>query len=145
MFGKTRSLAALPWTAEAKCEDARAFFERMAEVDRAVSQARHEVLQRVADGIMSRGVRKRGFQKPEFAVGERVWLRRPKGVVGPKLEPEWQGPYLVWARNGRDSYTLKIPNAKPMDAHVSQLKKCHWGVALEPVLQMQVPPGVGSA
>ncbi len=59
-----------------------------------------------------------------------MWLQRPKGVTGPKLEHWWTGTYRVHARTGQSSYALTLGPNQLQDAHADQLKPCTWDINL---------------
>ena len=107
----------------------------MAEIDRQIARARHEALFKVEARVNARR-----FLKPPFSIGDYVYYIRPKAIVGPKLDPPWQGPYKILSREGQHSYRLCIPNAKPLLAHVTQLKRCHWAMPKGPMLHLRIPP-----
>ena len=132
VFGRTRNLAALPWTTETMSEEARDFFERMAKVDVEVARARQEAHERLA-----RKTNRERRSRPPYKVGDYVFLRRPRSVGGVKISTWWLGPYEVIARVGQHSYKLKVPREGLVDAHATQLKICHW---VQPSVELRVPP-----
>jgi hypothetical protein len=75
-------------------------------------------------------INSRRTARPPFAPGDWVWLQRPRGVTGPKMEHWWTGPYRVKARTGQSSYELILRPNQTQDAHLDQLKPCHWDMNL---------------
>jgi hypothetical protein len=77
-----------------------------------------------------------------YEVGDRAYLRvsplrgiKRFGIKG-KLAPRFIGPYKILARKGEVAYKLELPEvlAAVHDVfHVSQLKKCHPGMADTPL------------
>lgn len=137
MFGRLRSMAGLPWSL-GELETTAEYFSRMEDIDRLVAERRNQAHQEQADRVNAhRRVR------PPYQVGDYVFLQRPKGVGGVKLETRWTGPYPVVERVGRNSYRLKVSTGMPVDAHASQLKFCWWEEKGEHILDMSIPPREG--
>jgi hypothetical protein len=77
-----------------------------------------------------------------YKVGDRAYLRvsplhgvKRFGIKG-KLAPRFIGPYKILARKGEVAYQLELPevlSAVHDVFHVSQLKKCHPGMAETPL------------
>jgi hypothetical protein len=77
-----------------------------------------------------------------YEVGDRAYLRvlplrgvKRFGVKG-KLAPRFVGPFKVLSRKGEVAYELELPeslSAVHNVFHVSQLKKCHLGMADTPL------------
>ena len=102
--GSVRALAALPWSDNQPSADAKAFFDRMADLDERIARRRrHETVLRKSQVNAHRKCRL------PFIPGDYVWLLRPRGVASPKLESWWLGPYRVEARVGENSYQIYIP------------------------------------
>ena len=136
MFGRPRNLASLPW-APGKSEDAHEFFDRMEEVDVTVAEAREKHHAEVEKRFNAK-VRMR----PPYKVGDYVYYLKPQSVGGVKIAPWWLGPYKVTDRVGENSYILRVPNQRPLEAHATQLRPCFrstqpWG----PIrFRMEIPP-----
>ena len=135
VFGRHRSLAQLPWSRETRCEDARQFFDRMAEVDAKVSTLREQWHYHIEAKVNSRR-----RSRPPYEVGDYVFLMKPERVGGNKISTWWLGPYEVSARVGQNSYQIKIPREGTIDAHATQLKLCHWDDPATSGTEMRVPP-----
>ena len=57
----------------------------------------------------------------DFAVGDLVWLAKPKSLGGQKISTYWVGPYQISAQLGRSSFLLDI-NGANYSVHEDQLK-----------------------
>lgn len=121
MFGRERNLGGLPLTNKRECREASEFFDHMAEVDYLVALAFNE-----AHKEMARIVNARRTSRPPYAIGDWVFVRRPKGVGGHKLQTWWRGPYKVISRKGADSYIIRESMTGPLEVHADQLKLCIW-------------------
>ena len=135
IFGRQRSLAALPWEGEGESEEAIEFFERMAFIDKEVAQVLEGAHERIAERVNAHRQ-----PRPPFQVGDWVFLLKPKPIGGVKLSPWWLGPYLVLSRVGEHSYQIKLRANTHLDVHVSQLKFCHWEGAHQHVMDLHIPP-----
>lgn len=134
MFGRERALGGLPWEIETECEEAKQFFERMQEIDGVIARKIEEAHQKIAQQVNAKR-RKR----PPYAIGEWVWLIRPKPVGGVKLQTWWRGPYSVEARVGEASYKIKIPQRGLLQVHADQLKPCVWERLANPTQTLAQP------
>ena len=81
----------------------------------------------------------RRMKRPPYAIGDWVWLIRPKPVGGVKLQTWWRGPYLVEARVGEASYKIKIPQRGLLEVHADQLKPCVWERPADPIRALAQP------
>ena len=91
-----------------------------------------EKLEKIKEILDEREVRKKQEQKRrfnekakmrEFKAGQLVLVRMP--WLGPKLESEWDGPYLVEKRLDETTYQLALPeqSRKRLKRNVNLLKK----------------------
>jgi hypothetical protein len=99
-----------------ECEDATVFFERMAQIDRQVS----EILNATHEKRLL-GMKPKKCANLEFVVGQKVWYRRPPNS-GHKLDSRWLGPAVIKERQGSHSYILEIKPGVEMGVHDSFLK-----------------------
>ena len=93
----------------------------MAEVDIKVARALHHAHEQIA-----RHVNIRRHSRPPYKIGDWVFVRRPKGVGGHKLQTWWRGPFRVIERKGVDSYVIRDSITGPLEVHADQLKMCIW-------------------
>ena len=107
----------------------------MEDLDRKIAEAR-----RVHHEKIARQVNAHRRSRPPYAVGDYVWLLKPKGVTGPKLGTWWLGPYEVIGFASPNSYFVKVPREGTIDAHASQLKLCVWDQPTEPMARFRIPP-----
>ena len=136
MFGRPRNLAALPWT-PGKSEGAHEFFDRMEELDAKIALERE-----VAHEVIEKRFNERVRGRPPHMVGDYVYYLKPRSVGGVKIATWWLGPYRVLERVSENSYRLKVPNQKPLEAHATQLRPCFKSPEpLTPVrMRMRIPP-----
>lgn len=133
IFGRERALGGLPWQPDRDCFEAQVFFNRMQEIDTEIARKRN-----VANEKISAATNARRHRRPPYAIGDFVWVKRPKSVGGTKLQTWWRGPFKVTGRAGESSYMVEIPPAGQLDVHTDQLKPCIWesiageGVPLSP-------------
>jgi hypothetical protein len=111
-------MAGVPLEETRRAEDAVAFFERQAEVDKKVSA----VMQEIHDKTMQQ-LNRRRRELPPIPVGSKVWYLRPRGRTGEKLETYWIGPARVVERRGEHSYVVELEPGRMQEAHRSQLKE----------------------
>ena len=117
VFGRDRPGFGLPWALPRENLEARGWFERREQEERELGD---KLRKRITDQLrrLSSGRKVRSFQK-----GDRVWMKRPKGVAGPGLQPVWLGPYVISRQVGEHSFEILV--GKEMVAvHNSQLKIC---------------------
>ena len=125
VFGRERNLAGAPYQPPRECPTATEFCRRMELSDRAIAEALNE-----AHAKVQAEVNQHRRPRPPFVEGDWVWLMRPPGVTGPKMDHWWKGPYRVAARTGQSSYTLFLGPNQTQEAHLDQLKPCHWDMDL---------------
>ena len=125
VFGRERNLPGLPYAPPHECLSAVEFCRLTEENDRRIAHALNEAHAKAQTLINSRRT-----PRPPFAPGDWVWLQRPRGVTGPKLDHWWTGPYRVKARTGQSSYELTLGPNQTHDAHLDQLKPCQWDMEL---------------
>jgi len=104
-----------------ECEDAQEFLDRMANLDKELSEKLNRIHQEEAERFNSHRRSRRSFQ-----VGDQVWLIRPKKVGGHKISTWWQGPYTIVRQLGKDVYTIDVGGTSEMQVHEDQLKP-HFG------------------
>ena len=79
VFGRDRAVGGLPWPVEKECLDASDFLEQMRELDSLIARrlnARH--------ALVAAKLNDKRLKLPPHAVGDWVWLKRPKVVGGGK-------------------------------------------------------------
>ena len=118
-----------------ECLEAAVFFDRMAQVDKEVAEALNK-----AHADMQAEVNARRKKRPPYEIGDWVFLRRPAGVGGNRLQSYWRGPFKVLARKGADSYVIRESMQGPLDVHGDQLKLCIWDELRDPGELLQYPP-----
>jgi hypothetical protein len=107
--------------------EAHEFFDHMKELDKVIAEKINRHHEKIAQGLNAKRLK-----RPPHAVGDWVWLRRPKAVGGVKLQTWWRGHFQVEARVGDSSYVLRIPQTgDSLEVHADQLKACYWE-ALDP-------------
>ena len=97
--------------------EARAWFEKREKEEQELGD---KLRKRIADQLRkaSYGRKLRPFQR-----GDRVWMKRPKGVAGPGLQPVWLGPYVISKQVGEHSFEILV-GRDVVAVHGSQLKVC---------------------
>ena len=106
----------LPYETPKECEDAKMFVSRMDEVDAKVAQTLNETHEK--------RTRSENAKRPEaevFAIGQRVWYRRPEGS-GDKLDSRWLGPAVILHRVGENSYEVQITEDRTIRAPACFIK-----------------------
>ena len=89
----------VPYEVERKCEGARAFFDRMADLDKwVVGELNRQHAQE------AHRVNARRTMPPPYKQGDRVWVLPPKGSAVSKLNTWWVGPAEVVGRTVDLSY-----------------------------------------
>jgi hypothetical protein len=116
LFGRQRPLAGKPYTPPRVAEDAKAFVERMTNIDEKVAEFLNTKHQREFE---QRNRHRKDF--PRLGVGQKVWLQRPEGS-GTKLDTRWVGPEKVVEQKGASSYKVQIGEDRFVEAPVQQLK-----------------------
>ena len=117
VFGRERNTAGVPYELSRECEGAQAFFTRMEVIDRQVAGKLNELHKRDAQRINA------GRTMPStYAIGEWVWVLRPRGSGVSKLDTWWVGPAEVIARTGALSYQVRVKPRVVQDVHHDQLK-----------------------
>jgi len=116
LFGRVRPLAGMPYDPPRECEDAHAFFSRMADTDKKVAKVLHR-----SHEMQARRINKGRKDLPPLQPGEKIWYKRPENS-GEKLDSRWIGPGVVKAREGERSYLIEIKPGYQMKAHRSFLK-----------------------
>ena len=117
LFGRDRPMGALRRGVSRECEDAQAFMDRMGEVDQLVAKTINTLHYRQADRL-----NKGRERRPPFQVGDWVWIHRPKGITGPKLDTVWLGPGKVLERLGNATYRVQLKPNHAQEVHLDQMK-----------------------
>ncbi|EPS67738.1 hypothetical protein M569_07036 [Genlisea aurea] len=116
LFGRERPGTGLPWNVEHENESARVWIRNREQQEGHIASI---LRKRILEGL-KRINQKRQARK--FQVGDRVWLKRPKGITGPSpTEALWTGPYRIGKQVGTNSFVLKIGRTE-IAAHADQLK-----------------------
>jgi hypothetical protein len=117
LMGRERPLAGLPYTPDRECQEAQDYFDQIEELDRLVADnldSEHNMAQsRHNARIRSR---------PEFKVGDLVWVMKPKPIGGHKTQTYWTGPTTILSRSGESSFTIATRNEGMRAVHIAQLK-----------------------
>lgn len=135
MFGRERNLGAVPPTYKMESRDAAEFFDHMTQVDIKVAKALNHFHQKVAKYMNAKR-----HARPPYKIGDWVFVKRPKGVGGHKLETWWRGPFEVLGRKGADSYIVRDSAHGPLEVHADQLKFCVWEKLDDQGVPLQYPP-----
>ena len=117
VFGRERARFGLPWPVVRESIEAKDWIHRL-ECDR---KTVHDRLSRRIDAQSYR----ESSSRPErlFMTGDRVWLKRPRGITGPGLQTVWLGPYRIAKQVGEHSFEIEA-SADRRSAHSTQLKVC---------------------
>ena len=117
VFGRERPGFGLPWAVPHENLEVQDWLDQR---EREEQELGDKLRKRIADQARRRsGERKaRSFQK-----GDRVWLKRAKGITGPGLQPVWLGPYFIQRQVGENSFELLMGRERHA-VHTSQLKLC---------------------
>ena len=115
VFGRERAGSGPAWFVEHESPEAQKWLEKRREVEVEVAERLRGRLEKKQQ-VINKTRRER-----EFKVGDWVYLRKPKEVAGPGLEPFWTGPFEIRERRGEHSYVIKIGRSET-PAHASQLK-----------------------
>ena len=51
-----------------------------------------------------------------------MWVQRPRGVTGHKLDTAWLGPAKVLGRVGNSTYRVQLKPGRAQEVHLDQLK-----------------------
>ena len=118
LYGRHRPMAGVPYEEPARAEDAVAFFDRQAAVDKKVADVMRDIHEKRME-VLNR----RRRELPALTVDQKVWYLRPRGRSGEKLESYWIGPCVVRERRGEHSYVVEVEPGRLQEAHRSQLKE----------------------
>ena len=113
VFGRERAGLGLPWHLARESAEAKDWMDRL-EGDRKVV---HERLSRRIYALSCREGSAR--QERHFTTGDRVWLKRPRGISGTGLQTVWLGPYPKQV--GEHSFEVEAGSDR-LAAHSTQLK-----------------------
>ncbi len=116
LFGRERPLAGRPYRPPRFADDAKAFVERLADIDKKVAEILNTRNQKDTERLNRS---RKAF--PRLKVGQRVWVRRPEGS-GNKLDTRWIGPGKVVEQKGASSYKVEVDEGRFMEAPVGHLK-----------------------
>ena len=98
VFGRDRPGFGLPWDVPRENLEDRAWFEKREKEEQELGD---KLRMRIADQLRkaSHGRKPRPFQK-----GDRVWMKIPKGVAGPGVQPVWLGSMCDLEASGRAQF-----------------------------------------
>lgn len=116
LFGRPRPLAGRPYTPPTVAEDAKAFVERMQDIDTKVAEFVNWRNERDIERL-NKG--RKPF--PRLVMGQRVWVQRPEGS-GTKLDTRWIGPAKVVEQKGSNSYKVQLDEERFLDVPAKYLK-----------------------
>ncbi len=93
-MGRDRPLAGIPYTPERNCPEAQDYFDHIKKIDKLVAanlnQGHQKTLDRHNSQIKSR---------PEFQVGDMVWVMKQKPIGGHKTQTYCVGPTTIISRS----------------------------------------------
>ncbi len=78
-----------------------------------MNQGRQQIQDRHNSQIKSR---------PEFQVGDMVWVMKPKSIRGHKTQTFWVWPTTIISRSGQNSFAIITKEGNSKEVHVAQLK-----------------------
>jgi hypothetical protein len=117
LMGRERPLAGIPYTPERECIEAQDYFDQISEIDQLVADnldGEHIMAQHRHNS------RIRG--RPEFRVGDLVWVMKQKPIGGLKTQTYWHGPTTIVSRSGQNSFTIVSKEGETRAVHIAQLK-----------------------
>lgn len=117
VFGRDRSGFGLPWSVPHENLEALTWLEKR---EREEQDLGDRLRKRISDH--SRRVSGQRKLRP-FQKGDRVWMKRPKGITGPGLQSVWLGPYVLAKQVGENSFEV-LAGKEMVAVHASQLKLC---------------------
>ena len=117
LFGRDRPVGTLRRGESRECASAQEFMDRMVAVDTQVATALNALHEQRA--AWYNAGRKR---RPPFQVGDWVWVQRPKGVTGYKLETAWLGPAKVLGRVWNSTFQVQLKPGRAQEVNMDQLK-----------------------
>ena len=89
VFGRERAGFGLPWPVVRESMKAKEWMDRLEGNRKMV----HDRLSRRINAQSHRESPSRSNRL--FVTGDRVWLKRPRGITGPGLQTVWLGPYRI--------------------------------------------------
>ena len=120
ILGREPLRAGIPIPPECECEDATSFVLRLQKQDQEVARLINDQHKKDFDTINDR------LRNPApLAVGDKVWVLRPRGLSADKLRSWWIGPCPVKGRVGENSYQIEVKPGRIIPVHRSQMKE-HW-------------------
>ncbi len=117
MLGRERPLTGLPYSPERESQEAQDYLDHIEAVDQLVAEhlkKRHQKTQERHDAKIK--------ARPEFQVGDLVWIMKPKPIRGHKTQTYWVGPTTILSRAGQNSFTIATKEGDTRDVHIVQLK-----------------------
>ncbi len=100
-MGRDRPLAGIPYTPERNFPEAQDYFDHIEKIDKLVAENLNQGHQQTKDRHNSQ-IKSR----PEFQVGDMVWVMKPKPIGGQKTQTFWVGPNTIISRSGQNSFTI---------------------------------------
>ena len=116
--GRQRSMGGIPHPPQVECPDAQEWIRTGKEIDEAVAKKLEEVHRRNMEQINANRQ-----EKPEYKVGDTVWVLRPRHVGTDKLTSWWIGPCPIVAQNGKDSFVVEIKPGHERAVSTTQIKE----------------------
>jgi hypothetical protein len=118
LFGRERPLGNKPYEPTTECQDAKDFFNKMAEIDTMVARVLNNKHKKITEDT-----NRHHKEKDAYKPGTWVWYKRPEDS-GTKLDTRWIGPALVLSRNAENSYTVELRPGVTIAAPRIFLKEC---------------------
>jgi hypothetical protein len=117
LMGRDRPLAGIPYTPERNCPEAQDYFDHIEKIDKRVAANLNQGHQQTQNWHNSQ-IKSR----PEFQVGDMVWVMKPKPIGGHKTQTYWVGPTTIISRSGQNSFTIITKEGDSREVHAAQLK-----------------------
>ncbi len=102
-MGRDRPLAGIPYTPERNCPVAQDYFNHIKKIDKLVAENLNQVHQQTQDWHNSQHK-----SRPEFQVGDMLWVMKLKPIGGHKTQTYWVWPTTIISRSGQNSFTIII-------------------------------------
>ena len=110
-------MGGIPQHPRIEAPDAKDWVQRGKEIDRVVANKLHDIHQAWMERVnAARAIR------PEYKIGDTVWVLRPRHVGTDKLSSWWIGPCPIVAQKGLDSFVVEIKPRHERAVHSSQMK-----------------------
>ena len=116
--GRIRSMGGIPRNPQVEAPDAKEWIRQGQETDRKVSLKLRELHQAWTEKINATRA-----TRPEFKVGDTVWVLRPRHIGTDKLSSWWIGPCPIVVQRGLNSFVVEIKPGHERAVHTCQLKE----------------------